>query len=1172
MPAGVEPHVKLGIENNWHAMSEIGQTSEETIFSAALLRAPSERAAYLDQACAGDTALRQRVQDLLEAQPQLGSFMEDPLDRVDCGSHETLRVALATEEGPGTRIGRYKLLQKLGEGGCGVVYMAEQEEPVRRRVALKIIKLGMDTKQVIARFEAERQALALMDHPNIAKVLDAGATEIGRPFFVMELVRGIKITEFCDQNRLSTRERLNLFIQVCQAVQHAHQKGIIHRDLKPSNILVAICNPGSPGIPMIIDFGIAKATQGRLTDQTLFTAFEQFIGTPAYMSPEQALMTLLDVDTRSDIYSLGVLLYELLTGSTPFNSKELLEAGFEEMRRTICEKEPMRPSTRLSTLIAAEQTTAASFRATEPPKLIHLVRGDLDWIVMKCLEKDRARRYETANGLAADIERYLSNEPISARPPSRLYRFQKAWRRNQAIYSAGLAGAVALVLGTVTSLWQARQATRASQAEHQARVSLDQERRNALANLHEARRIAYMADMRIVQESINNNLRLARQILNDHRHRPGEEDLRDWEWFYFERLARTDDGEEIGKVPGGARFLLTATNGLFVAFGSTRIVDAKLHGRIWIGDSERRQVLTSIPAPSDTTAVALARDGTRLAVARGLSIEIRPTAAPASVLNVLTNWHQKLSGGQVGQISFVENDTRLAVCGGSASPDVPFSLVDIQADVSTPVAGLKSAGRVYSLAPSKGGNLLAVNLNGNQVVILDLPKGASGAQFRISDTPARRGITPLAFVDEDQSLLTASDSGRLDLWEVKTGRFIRMVGEHTSSVTSLAVSPDGIRFASSSLDQLIKLWDIHADGSPPRVLRGHEDEVWGVGFAPSGSSLVSSSRDESLRSWDLRLPIRAEGKWAAPQGLTLAALRFGILGATESSGLWTLWDISSIPDPIEPRTLARPPAFDNATVIPLPRTEYRVVVHAAPGGSGLPTFLYRGTNQPRLVAGFPEFELSPTAGTPCVHFSQQNLMLHGSVKGVPHFLVWNIRGEHAAHAIKTTIAAPRAVAIAPDDSWALLGDSEGALETVDFKSDSTEYWPAFLPGSVSALAIMRDNRTVFAASWPGVLRKIDVQTREFNEVPGSLLNIQAMSVSPSGSRLATGDAQGVLRLWDTKTLRDIAVLGTHAGPIIDVCFQPDGRTLLSIDATELRAWQVGSDEDKRWTRISKPAQ
>src|SRR5437868_6716338 len=320
---------------------------EVAILNAAVELPPQERAAYLEEACHGDAALRQRVEDLLHAHEQAEGFLDGPPSRLHFKRTEVVNIRLT--EKLGDKIGRYKLLQQIGEGGCGVVYMAEQEEPVRRRVALKVIKLGMDTKQVIARFEAERQALALMDHPNIAKVLDAGATDTGRPYFVMELVRGIKITEYCDQNNLSTEDRLKLFMQVCQAVQHAHQKGIIHRDIKPSNILVTVSEPGSPGCPKVIDFGIAKATTGqRLTDKTVFTAFEQFIGTPAYMSPEQAMMTSLDIDTRTDIYSLGVLLYELLTGRTPFDSKELMAAGLDAMRQTIREQEPIRPSTRLT--------------------------------------------------------------------------------------------------------------------------------------------------------------------------------------------------------------------------------------------------------------------------------------------------------------------------------------------------------------------------------------------------------------------------------------------------------------------------------------------------------------------------------------------------------------------------------------------------------------------------------------------------------------------------------------------------------------------------------------------------------------------------------------------------------------------------------------------------------
>jgi eukaryotic-like serine/threonine-protein kinase len=433
------------------------------IFTEALQLPASERAAYLERACGGEGELRRRVEALLEGHDQVGEFLEQSPRKTK------MRAGPGTSAGekPGDRVGRYKLLQQIGEGGCGVVFMAEQEEPLRRRVALKIIKPGMDTKSVIARFEAERQALALMDHPNIAKIFDAGATESGRPYFVMELVRGTKITEYCDQHSLATEERLKLFVQVCQAIQHAHQKGIIHRDIKPSNILVTT-TPEGTALPMVIDFGIAKATTSqRLTDKTLFTAFEMLIGTPAYMSPEQAELTSMDVDTRTDIYSLGVLFYELLTGSTPFDTGELLKAGLDEIRRVIREQEPVRPSTRLSKLTDADLTTVAQFRHSEAPTLIRAVRGDLDWIAMKALEKDRARRYATANGLALDVQRYLANETILARPPSKIYKLQKTVLRNKLLCAGVGVIAVLLVVSLIAvsaSLAKERQSRREADA------------------------------------------------------------------------------------------------------------------------------------------------------------------------------------------------------------------------------------------------------------------------------------------------------------------------------------------------------------------------------------------------------------------------------------------------------------------------------------------------------------------------------------------------------------------------------------------------------------------------------------------------------------------------------------------------------------------------------------
>jgi serine/threonine protein kinase len=410
------------------------------MFTEAVQLPLEERAAFLDRACAGDEDLRHNIEALLRSNDRVGAFLEQPA----AAAIGEGRAKASAGEKPGDRVGHYKLLQQIGEGGCGVVFMAEQEEPVRRRVALKVVKPGMDTKSVIARFEAERQALALMDHPYIAHVFDAGATESGRPYFVMELVRGTKITDYCDQKSLTTSERLELFVKVCEAVQHAHQKGIIHRDIKPSNILVATDADGT-ALPKVIDFGIAKATTNqRLTDKTLFTAFEMLIGTPAYMSPEQAVLTSVDVDTRTDIYSLGVLLYELLTGTTPFDSKELLKAGLDQIRRVITTEEPVRPSTRLKTLVAKDLTSISQHQRAEPAKLINDVRGDLDWIAMKALEKDRARRYATAHGLALDVQHYLAGEAISARPPSRIYKFRKLVLRNKLLFTG--TGVIALLL------------------------------------------------------------------------------------------------------------------------------------------------------------------------------------------------------------------------------------------------------------------------------------------------------------------------------------------------------------------------------------------------------------------------------------------------------------------------------------------------------------------------------------------------------------------------------------------------------------------------------------------------------------------------------------------------------------------------------------------------------
>jgi serine/threonine protein kinase len=655
-------------------------SNEEALFALALAKPASERAAWLDRECGDDKALRARLDALLAAHEKPETLLATQAE----SARPTIKLAFAEEpadEAVGQTLGRYKLLERVGEGGCGVVYVAEQTEPVRRRVALKVIKLGMDTRQVVARFEAERQALAMMEHPNIAKVLDAGTTgepdrsagwqpavsptgsrqgaanseavddaelsqaaspaiqqttslryesniRAGRPYFVMELVRGIRITDYCDQANLTTKERLELFIKVCQAIQHAHQKGIIHRDIKPSNILVTL-HDGVP-VPKVIDFGIAKATEGRLTDNTVYTQLHQFIGTPAYMSPEQAEMSGLDIDTRSDIYSLGVLLYELLAGSTPFDAKELMASGIDAMRKTIREKDPVRPSTKLSqTLVAAnvsslkssgagkpktdEEVRADSRRLLRVKETITLLRGDLDWIVMKCLEKDRQRRYDTANALSMDLKRHLNNEPVTACPPSAAYRFHKAFRRNKLVFTAGTAVALALVLGIVgTTVGQLRAnkqrqvaqaaereqsklrevAVKALDGEKEQRAQAETEKQRAdaqaqkaIANEEQSRRLLYAADMNLAQQSLKlNNLGKVRLLLDRHRPVPGEEDLRGWEWRYLWERTRSSA-------------LVTLTNrpvrGFDVSFSpdGTRLAAGWWDGRVELWDVPGRRVI-----------------------------------------------------------------------------------------------------------------------------------------------------------------------------------------------------------------------------------------------------------------------------------------------------------------------------------------------------------------------------------------------------------------------------------------------------------------------------------------------------------------------------------------------------------------------------------------------------
>jgi len=830
--------------------------SDETIFAAALQwETPAQRAAYLEEACAGQPALRARVEALLRASDAAPTFLERPVGGPRPAAGETAATVklsfselLPANEGPGTKIGRYKLLQQIGEGGCGTVFMAEQEEPVRRRVAFKVIKLGMDTKSVVARFEAERQALALMDHPNIAKVLDAGATDSGRPYFVMELVRGIPITRYCDENKLDTQQRLDLFIRVCHAIQHAHQKGIIHRDIKPSNILVTL-HDGVP-VPKVIDFGIAKATEGRLTNQTLFTAFEQFIGTPAYMSPEQAEMSGLDIDTRSDIYSLGVLLYELLAGSTPFDAKELMASGIDAMRKIIREKEPQRPSTRLATLGADQLTTTARRRSAETSKLLHQLQGDLDWVVMKCLEKDRQRRYDTANGLAADLKRHLENEPVTARPPSVAYRFQKALRRNTLAFGAGAAVVAALVVGLAAAAVGWRQTgierDRALQAKNQAvtaqqeAVAAQQEAEKSQQSEREQRqraeqgeahasRMLYTANMNLALQAWDqNNVARLRELLNETR----ESADRGFEWYYWQRQTHL----ELLTFKGHA-------DGVFsVAFSpdGRRIVTGSLDktAKVWEAASGR-ELLTLKGHGHVVSSVAFSPDGQRLVTGSWDTTAKVWEAASGRELLTLTG-HR----GPVWSVAFSPDSQRLV----TGSWDQTARVWEAASGRELLTVNLKGHGS-WLVACSPDGQRLVTNNEDQTATVWD---SASGKEL-LTLKGHKKEVTFAAFSPDGHRIVTGSEDGTAKVWEAASGRELLTLKGHGSPVSSVAFSPDGQRIVTGSWDQTARVWEA-ASGRELLTLKGHGDMVRSVAFSPDGQRIVIGSEDNTAKVWEAATP------------------------------------------------------------------------------------------------------------------------------------------------------------------------------------------------------------------------------------------------------------------------------------------------------------------------------
>jgi WD40 repeat protein/serine/threonine protein kinase len=1127
-------------------------TVEEILQGAVEKTTPAERAAYLDAACGQDQDLRARIVGLLQAHEGAGSFLEEPLFKPLPTVDEP-----AGPEHPGMVIGPYKLMEQIGEGGMGLVFVAEQQHPVRRKVALKVIKPGMDSRAVIARFEAERQALALMDHPNIARVFDGGETALGRPYFVMELVKGSPITDYCDEHRLTPRQRLELFTHVCQTVQHAHQKGIIHRDLKPSNVMV-VSHDGTP-VVKVIDFGVAKAIGQHLTDKTIYTQFAQLIGTPLYMSPEQAGLSGLDADTRTDIYALGVLLYELLTGATPFDKDRLHKASYEDMRRIIREEEPPKPSTRISTLGRAASTASAR-RQTDPKRLRRLLRGELDWIVMKCLEKDRNRRYDAASGLARDLERYLCDEPVQACPPSIWYRVRKFARRHKVAVAIGSVITVALALLLVGSAVSATLVWLANQDLNSALAERDE-------TLERERYTSYLQRIALAQQAwATNNLRRAEELLDGCRPETGKTDLRCWEWHYLKRLR--GGGGAFMPHKAALQYVDISPLGDCLAACDTR-------GGITFWDARTYEQLGSIPHAHSHTAfsVVFSPDGQRVASAGGDGAvriwDVRSRAAldrwTADARSVL---FAKFSPDG-HRLAFLDSNARLYLWEpATGKPPISF-----QAHPSG------SEGDQLVFSPD-GQRLASAVIDDSDVKIWDV---ATGALLERHRGPGEN-LAGVAFSPDGRLLAVGSglhghrENGVVRIWDTQSGQELHTLRGHVEMTGSLAFSPDGRRLASTSLDQTIKIWDVQT-GLEVLTLTGHKSAVWSGVFAADGRLFTAG--EDGIRVWDGR-PWREEEQGQEfltleghRDGVTSVAFRptGGLLATADCAGvvkLWPAWrkGVGSpvgekgsgvlkagqgsgqplrTPDPFSPVTLLRTLQVSNKEV-------HRVAF--SPDGKVLATVgapamvkLWEASTG-REICKLPSFLDESNFMT--VAFSPDGRHLAASGWISDHRTrIWNLQTKEVIQLPPHDLGI-NALAFNPNDGRLLVTAGEdGSVRVWDWSAgkELRQLQPA--EGSrVRSLAFSPDGKLLATGGWERIVHIWDSTGRDpkdwkqIQQLPDSTGSPESIAFGPDGRHLAWGGTDSTVKVWDLVS-KETRTLHGHASWVRSVEFSPDGRYIAS---------------------------
>jgi WD40 repeat protein/serine/threonine protein kinase len=1063
-----------------------------------------ERERFLLDSCGDDTGLKEQVVSLLQSHQNAGGFLQEPI----------FPPIPVVSEKLGDAIGRYKLLEKLGEGGCGVVYVAEQTQPVRRRVALKVIKLGMDTKQVITRFEAERQALAMMDHTNIARVLDAGSTETGRPYFVMDLVRGLRITDYCDQNNLSIPERLDLFTKVCHAIQHAHQKGVIHRDIKPSNILVTL-HDGVP-VPKVIDFGIAKATEGRLAEASIYTQFLHFVGTPAYMSPEQAEMSGLDIDTRSDIYSLGVLLYELLTGQTPFDGEKLVASGIDAMRKTIREKEPVRPSTRVSQALG-------KFNPPSKLSVLHAALStDLDWIVMKCLEKDRTRRYDTANGLAADLNRHLNNEPVSARPPSAAYKLQKAWRRNKVKTVAVAVVVISLLLGTGASIWQAFQ-----------------------AKYH-----SYVANINLAGRAMeHNNVEQLRRLLTETR----TFSQRGFEWYYWQRQAHLN----LATLRGHTSYI----NSVAVSPDGRRIVTASNDhtARVWDA-ATGRQLLMLIGHTNGLSCAAFSPDGKWITTGSG--------DKSVRVWDAVTGLERfKHLGHELGVtwVAFSPDSLRIVSASHDGTAKVweaptdrePLTFRGHGSDVLCAAfspngariitGGVDRRTRIWDATSTEElhkieghtDSILSVQFSGDGKRVLT---GSLDGTARVWDSESGWNPTTIlnvgapvsaaVFSPEGRRIVTGSYDSLATVWDAASGARLLNIGADSMAVMSVAFSPGSEWIVTGGGEGDAKVWEASTD-QQSIVLRGNDSPVLAVDFSLDGQRIVTGGGNYDA----LATPIKESGQvWDTASGRKLFKLeghKAGISSATFSpDGRWILTGSGD-------QTARLWSAVNGQEV------------RKFEGHTGIVYSVAFSANSQRIVTGSADRTAK----------------------------MWDLDTGQVRFDMEGHIAEIRTVAISPNGHWIATGDWEGTVIIWDaiHRRKERSLTHSHLVKTLG-LAFSPDSQRLVACGWPRSAMVWNVASGQcLFELRGHRSPVNSPAFSPDGRRIVTSSWDRCAKLWDAKTGLELLSLDDTGDALSAVAFSRDGRRIVTGNRNKTaRIWESAQpdqvaawDMEERSARVSR---